>query len=76
MNLFSLLPPFGRRPITAVRCTCPACGFEQTYHEGHFTTVRPDDEPPQPGDDGKAPTLCPKCGAKLKRKRVPCLLHE
>lgn len=73
MNLLPPLP-FGRRPVKAVRCTCPDCGFEETYHVGNFHTVRAHNEPPQPGDDGKAPTLCPKCGAKLKSKRVPCFL--
>ena len=74
----SFLPPstpFGRGSSPFYHCECPKCGFSQSYELGDpsLVIVTGDAEPDSIKTVEKIPDVCPKCGAKWKKKHMPDL---
>ncbi|MBQ7652373.1 MAG: hypothetical protein IJS15_15545 [Victivallales bacterium] len=72
----SFLPPrfpFGRRPSPFYICECPKCGFQQSYELGDPDSVISigDEDPESIKTVEEIPAVCPKCGAKWKKKQLP-----
>ena len=67
--------PFNRRNEPEFYwMTCPECGFAKEYELAKNYTVCKDpecDDPDEPEMVEELPTVCPKCGAKLKTMRLP-----
>lgn len=70
--------PFRRRGPEFYRMTCPKCGFSREYHLAKDVTVirNPDcDHSDDPEIVEKLPGVCPKCGARLKKKKLPVIIR-
>ena len=67
--------PWGRKPSPFYLCECPKCGFRQSYELGDPSSVISDGEtaPEDRQTVEKIPDVCPKCGAKWKKKHLPDL---
>ena len=72
-----ILPPwsFGKSKGPAFyRMTCPACGFDRTYELAKRDTVcnDPENAPSSaPEIVETLPAVCPKCGGRLKKEKIP-----
>lgn len=74
-----VIPPTffpGRRhfELKIFRMTCLQCGFEKKYElKKDYIKFRPsdssNDDDPELVDE--LPKVCPKCGAKLRKERIP-----
>lgn len=73
--------PFRRRNIGPefYRMSCPACGFEREYELArNYEVVRnPDcDRADDPEIVEELPERCPKCGAPLKKEKIPVRIYR
>ena len=56
------------------RLTCAKCGFDHQYELARNCTVLHDpegDDPDTPEVVDALPKACPKCGARLKKEKIP-----
>ena len=72
-----MLPPwpfFKMRGPAFYRMTCPACGFDETYELAKGYRVCNDpacDHTDDPAVVEALPAVCPKCGGRLKKEKLP-----
>ena len=78
---FVPLPWFMRKRIepNIFRVFCPKCEYEETLEIGSQDVVvheNPDcDHSNAPRMVAELPKACPKCGAKLKKEKIPVIIR-
>jgi len=53
---------------------CKSCDFHQDYIVGNFCAIpndSPDEQVDVPEHVDELPKVCPKCGGKLEKKKIP-----